>query len=68
MKPLEKKVHYGHEVKKKFEEHGMSVAEFARRIRCSRNNVYNIFLREFIDMGLLKKISIVLDFDFIHEL
>ena len=68
MKFTEKEVHYGQEVKKKIEERGITVAEFARRINCSRNNVYNIFMRKYIDMELLKNISIVLDFDFIHEI
>jgi len=68
MKPIENEIHYGHEVRKKLEERGMTVAEFARRIHCSRNNVYNIFNREFMDVGLLKQISFVLDYDFIHEI
>ena len=66
--PRHKNIHYGNEVKAKVEEYGMSIAEFARRIGCSRNNVYNIFNRDFINMQLLQKISDVLDFDFIHEL
>jgi len=68
MNPKENEIHYGEEVRKKVDECGMPVAEFARRISCSRNNVYDIFKREYIDTGLLKKISGVLNFDFIHEL
>ena len=61
-------VHYGKEVLAKLESRGMSKAEFAKRIKCSRNNVYNIFNREYIDMRRLRDISEVLDFDFIHDL
>ena len=48
--------------------YGMSVAEFAKRIGRSRNTVYGIFKREFIDFQLFRKISEALDFDFIHDL
>ena len=61
-------VHYGREIRKKLKEHGMSVAEFARRIHCSRNNVYSIFKRKYLNTGSLEKISTVLNFDFIHDL
>ncbi len=62
-----KEIHYGYKVKEKLEERGMTVAEFARRIPCARNNVYNIFERQYIDMKLLQRISDILDFDFIRE-
>ena len=61
-------VHYGKEVLSKLESRGMSKSEFAKRIKCSRNNVYNIFNREDVDLRLLRRISEVLDFDFIHDL
>jgi plasmid maintenance system antidote protein VapI len=65
---MEKEIHYGQEVREKIDECGMSVAEFARRIHCSRNNAYNIFKRQYIDLQLLKTISDVLNYDFIHNL
>ena len=68
MNPHKPNVHYGQEVKAKVDESGMSIAEFARRIKSSRNNVYNIFNREYVDLRLLRTISEVLDFDFIHDL
>ena len=68
MKEEKKRIHFGKEVKDRFERHGMSVAEFARRIDRSRNTVYSIFRREYIDLQLLIRISEVLDFDFIHDL
>ena len=68
MKKETKKVHYGQEVKECFLCHGMTVSEFARRINRSRNTVYSIFRREYIDLELLSRISEVLGFDFIHNL
>jgi ABC-type multidrug transport system ATPase subunit len=61
-------VHYGQEARRKVEESGITIAEFARRIHCSRNNAYNIFNREYIDIRLLLTISDVLYYDFIHKL
>ena len=63
-----KEIHLGTEVKQKLKSRGMSVAEFARRINRSRNNVYNIFKRQYIDIELLQTISAVLEYDFIHNL
>ena len=64
----QKSLHYGHEVRAKLEERGMTPTEFAKRIGCCRSNVYNIFNREAMDTGLLNRISDVLGFDFIHDL
>ena len=46
----------------------MSVSEFARRLNCHRQNVYDIFRREVIDVGMLQRISRVLEHDFVTEL
>lgn len=62
------KVHAGEKVKRYFEASGMSVSEFARRLNCHRQNVYDIFRREVIDVGLLQRISKVLEHDFVTEL
>jgi len=68
MEEVEKRIHYGEEIEKRFKKNGMSKAEFARQIDRSRTDVYDIFKRESIDIKLLKKISKVLDFDFINNL
>ena len=62
------KVHAGEKVKEYFESSGMSVTEFARRLNCHRQNVYDIFKRQDIDLSLLQRISRVLDHDFVTEL
>ena len=62
------KVHAGETVKSYFVETGMSVSEFARRLSCHRQNVYDIFKRQNIDLSLLQRISRVLEHDFVTEL
>ena len=62
------KIHAGKKVKEHFESSGLSVSEFARRLNCHRQNVYDIFRREVIDVGLLQRISRVLEHDFVTEL
>lgn len=57
-------IQIGELIKKVFDERGLSVSEFARRINKSRENVYDIFTRKTIDTGLLYTISEVLKFDF----
>lgn len=62
------KTHSGEKVKEYFEASGLSVSEFARRLGCHRQNVYDIFRREVVDVGLLRRISRVLEHDFVAEL
>ena len=62
------KVHAGEKVKECFEASGLSVSEFARRLNCHRQNVYDIFKRQNIDLSLLQRISKVLEHDFVTEL
>lgn len=62
------KTHAGEKVKAYFEETGMSVSEFARRLNCHRQNVYDIFKRKTIDVTLLQRISKVLGHDFVSEM
>ena len=56
--------HIGHLVKAVFDESGLTVAEFAKRIHCERTNVYKIFNRYTIDVALLVKISQALQHNF----
>lgn len=61
------KLHIGHMVKSVFDESGLSVAEFARRIHCERTNVYKIFNRQSIDVETLVKISEALEHNFLAD-
>lgn len=41
-----------------------SVTWFSRKLHCDRRNVYDIFTRNYIDTGLLYRISLILHIDF----
>lgn len=57
-------VHIGKKIKQQLTLKKLSVPEFASKINTTRNNVYNIFLRQSIDTELLFKICIILNHDF----
>jgi plasmid maintenance system antidote protein VapI len=61
-------IHLGELIKSKVQERGMSIIDFADAICCSRAKVYNhIFKCETLDIQLLKRISTVLDYDFVAQ-
>ena len=62
------KLHIGKIVKKVLEESGMSVTEFARRMNCTRPNVYDIFDRSDIGVEQLIEISKVLNHNFFDDI
>lgn len=62
------RMHIGHLIKDVFDEKGMSVAEFARRINCARPNVYSIFERYDIGVEQLLDISKALDHNFLDDI
>ena len=62
------RMHIGHLIKKVFDEKGMSVTEFARRINCARPNVYSIFERYDIGVEQLIDISEALDHNFLDDI
>ena len=64
----QERLHIGHLIKSVFDESGMSVAEFARRIHCARPNVYSIFERYDIGVEQLVKISIALNHNFLEDI
>ncbi|MCI5783124.1 MAG: XRE family transcriptional regulator [Bacteroidales bacterium] len=61
-------VHIGKFIQQKLKEDGRSVTWFASKICCTRSNVYKIFANDNIDIKLLKRISLVLDFNFFDVL
>lgn len=61
------RMHIGHLIKDVFDEKGMSVTEFARRINCARPNVYSIFERYDIGVEQLIDISEALDHNFLDD-
>lgn len=58
MKPI------GELIQERLKAEERSVAWFARKLSCSRANVYKIFRKEYIDTELLTRISRILDYDF----
>ena len=47
---------------------GKSASWLATQIPCERTNVYNIFKRKSLDVRLLMRISVILQYDFFQEL
>lgn len=58
----------GQIIKERVDAQNVNVTEFAKNIGTERTNVYDIFKRESIDTGLLKKIGHELHYDFFQEL
>lgn len=65
--PTQERLHIGHLIKSVFDESGMTMAEFARRIHCARPNVYSIFERYDIGVEQLVKISVALNHNFFDD-
>lgn len=45
-----------------------TVTWFARQLHCDRRNAYNIFARATIDTELLRRISLILGYNFFKDL
>lgn len=58
----------GSKIEEIVREQGLSITDFAKKINCVRKNVYDIFKRNSIDIGLLYRISKVLNHNFFHDL
>lgn len=54
----------GAKIRQRLDEKGETVVWLARRLSCSRTNVYKIFEKQDLDTGLLLRISTVLEHDF----
>lgn len=63
---MEKKI--GQIIKERVKSQNVNVTEFAKNIGMERTNVYDIYERESIDTGLLKKIGHELHYDFFQDL
>lgn len=61
-------IHIGQRIEQKLRDQGRTVTWFAKRLCCTRSNVYKIFSKESIDTALLWRISAVLGYNFFHEL
>ena len=57
-------IHIGKEIEKKYQESGLKLSEFAKRLHTGPRNVYSIFGRKDISSKQLKKISEILHYNF----
>ena len=57
-------IHLGNMIKRELKAQGRSVSWLARTIHMERSSIYKIFERNSLDVGLLIRISIVMDHDF----
>ena len=61
---MKEKIHIGNLIRKKLSENEKSIAWLAKKMCCTRANVYKITKRQHIDTEQLFSISKILDFDF----
>lgn len=61
-------VHLGNMIKRELKAQGRSVSWLARTIHMERSSIYKIFDRDSLDVGLLIRISIVMDHDFFLDI
>ena len=59
--------HLGEYIKNKVKERGLTVSEFARRIHCTRRNIYQIYKKNSLDSNLINRISQALDIDLLSN-
>ncbi len=60
-------IHLGNMIKKELKAQGRSVSWLARTIHMERSSIYKIFDRSSLDVGLLIRISVVMDHDFLLD-
>lgn len=58
----------GHIIEEQVRKQGRSVSWLAKQLSCHRTNIYDIFRRSNIDIVLLHRLSVLLDYDFFKEL
>ena len=61
-------MHVGKRIKEVMEEQGRSASWLASKIPCERTNMYDVFKRKVVSVGLLYKVSVILDHDFFLEI
>ena len=61
------KINIGELIDKRRKELGLSIRDFAAKISVSSGNAYDILKRESIDVALLQRVSVALDYDFFRH-
>lgn len=62
------KINIGELIDMRRKELGLSIRDFAVKICVSSGNAYDILKRESIDVALLQRVSVALDYDFFKHL
>ena len=62
-----KDIHIGKRIKAKLKEQGRSTVWLAAQIPCSPNHLYKVYAKPNINTGLLKRISIILGYNFFED-
>jgi len=57
-------IHTGQLIQKIMEEEGRKVERLAKKIPCTKKNIYQIYKQEYIHTQLLERISIILQYNF----
>ncbi len=60
-------MHIGKKIREVLRRRGSSVTWLARELHTVRGNVYDIFERETMDTGLLLRLSLLLDYNFLKD-
>ena len=63
-----KTIHLGTMIKKELKVQGRTVVWLAHTINMERSSIYKIFERNSVDVGLLIRISIVMNHDFFQDI
>lgn len=61
------KVHIGQRIKSVVKASGLTVTEFGKLINLTRDGVYKVYRKEYLDTALLNSICKVLRYDFFHD-
>ena len=61
-------MHIGQHIKEVMRQQGVTATQLAEDICCARPHIHRIFRKENIDIALLERISIALNYDFFRDL
>lgn len=60
-------IHIGRRIKAKLREQGRTSVWLATQIPCSPNHLYKVYDKSSINTDLLKRISLILDYNFFED-
>ena len=66
--PTDYQLNVGKRIKEILKEQHLTAKWLAEQIPCNQSNIYNIIHRNDINTGLLKRISVLLEYDFFRDL